>query len=244
MVFLKQFFQGLPEQRYCIQGSLINSSFFISRAIRHVSVSRKSVMRMLLLPQIVCVMLLAGCVSSPPRHVNNLCHIFDEKNGWYEDARKAEKKWGSSIPTMMAIMHQESRFQSTAKPPRTRILWIFPGPRLSSAYGYPQAKDETWDWYRNSSGNGWADRDDFEDAIDFIGWYNVQSNRRSGIQLKDTYHLYLAYHEGHGGFNRRTFKNKSWLKGVAKKVSARALSYRKQLAGCRERLESDGWWFF
>ncbi len=185
-----------------------------------------------------------GCVTSPPRHIDNVCHIFDEKSGWYEDAKDAEERWGSPIPVLMAIMYQESRFQPKAKPARRKILWIFPGPRKSSAYGFSQAKDGTWNWYRKSSGNRGADRDDFEDAVDFIGWYNKQSQKRSKIDLNDAYHLYLAYHEGHGGFNRRTFRKKGWLKSVAKKVSARANLYRRQLQGCQERLESDGWWFF
>ncbi len=187
---------------------------------------------------------MVGCVTSPPRHTENICHIFDEKDGWYDDAKDAQKQWGSPIYITMAFMHQESRFRAKAKPPRTSFLWIFPGPRPSSAYGYSQAKDETWDWYKKSSGNWGADRDDFTDAVDFVSWYNYTSRKRNGIKNTDAYHLYLAYHEGHGGFKRRTFKNKAWLKGVAKKVSARSATYRKQLAGCQERLESGGWWPF
>lgn len=193
---------------------------------------------------ILFMLLLAGCVTTPPKHQDNICHIFDEKDDWYDDAKDAQKRWGSPIYVTMAIMHQESRFQAKAKPPRTRFLWIFPGPRPSSAYGYSQAKDETWDWYKRSGGKWSADRDEFGDAIDFIAWYNHTSQKRNGIKPTDTYHLYLAYHEGHGGFERRTFNKKGWLKGVAKKVSARSLRYKNQLAGCLERLESDGWWFF
>jgi hypothetical protein len=176
--------------------------------------------------------------------VENICHIFDEKNGWYKQAKQSEKKWGTSIPSMMAFMYQESRFQPKAKPPRTTFLWVFPGPRKSSAYGFSQAKDDTWDWYIDKSGNWGADRDKFKDAIDFIGWYNRVSYNQSGIKLNDTYHQYLAYHEGHGGFNRQTFKNKKWLIQVAKKVSARSATYRQQLVGCQKRLDRSGWWFF
>lgn len=186
---------------------------------------------------------IVGCTTAPPRNPDNLCDIFEEKSRWYKDAKHAEKRWKSPIPTMMAMMHQESRFVAKAKPPRTKILWIFPGPRKSSAYGYSQAKDETWEWYQNNSGNNWSSRDNFGDAIDFLGWYNYQSGRLSKIKPNDTYHLYLAYHEGHGGFNRRTFRNKQWLKDVAKKVAARAYRYRKQLDSCRKDLES-GFWFW
>lgn len=187
---------------------------------------------------------LSGCVTSPPRHVDNICHIFDEKDGWYDDALSAQKKWGTPIPILMAFMHQESRFQPKAKPPRTKLLWVFPGPRVSSAYGFSQAKDETWDWYKDQAGGWGADRDDFADAVDFVAWYNSVSHKRNGIALNDPYNLYLAYHEGHGGFSRRTYSNKRWLTSVAKKVSSRAATYKRQLAGCQERLESNGWWFF
>ena len=188
-------------------------------------------------------MLLAGCATSPPRHVDNICHIFDEKSGWYKKAKRSQKKWGTPIPVMMAIMHQESRFQSKAKPPRSKILWVIPGPRKSSAYGYSQAKDGTWDWYKKAAGRWGADRDDFGDAIDFIGWYNSVSRKRNHIKLDSAYHLYLAYHEGHGGYNRGTYKKKGWLKQVASKVATRSVRYQKQLQGCEKRLDS-GWWIF
>lgn len=188
--------------------------------------------------------LLSSCVSGPPQRLDNVCNIFDEKDSWYKQARKAEKRWGTSIAVNMAIMHQESRFRRKAKPPRTRILWVLPGPRKSSAYGYSQAKKETWDWYIRSTGNRGADRDKFKDAIDFIGWYNSVSYRKNKTAKNDAYHLYLAYHEGHGGFNRRTFNKKGWLKGVAKKVSSRAQTYQRQLQSCEKRLQRSGWWFF
>lgn len=196
------------------------------------------------LGMVVFIVFLVGCVSTPPKHQDNLCHIFDEKDGWYKDAKKASKRWGTPIATNMAIMHQESRFVATAKPPRKKFLWIFPGPRPSSAYGYPQAKDETWKWYKDKSGSWGADRNDFDDAIDFIAWFNHISVKNNKIARNDTYRLYLAYHEGHGGFSRGTFKSKGWLQGVAKKVDKRAKNYRAQLAKCEDRLDSSWWWPF
>jgi len=145
---------------------------------------------------------------------------------------------------MMAIIYQDSGFDRKAKPPRNRFLWIFPGSRPSTAYGYSQALDTTWDAYRQDTGNHGADRDDFGDAIDFVGWYNYKSHKYCGIKPNDAYHLYLAYHEGHGGFNRRKFKNKTWLKKVAKKVSKRSNTYRQQLQRCQKRLEGPWWWPF
>ena len=188
------------------------------------------------------VLVLAGCTTSQPQDVNNVCAIFQEKGGWYDDAADARDDWGSPIPVMMAIMHQESRFKAKAKPPRKKIFGFIPGPRPSNAYGYSQALKSTWKSYKRSAGNYGADRDDFGDAIDFIGWYNYQSHKRSGISRKDAYRLYLAYHEGHGGYNRRTYKKKQWLIEVARKVQRRANTYQQQLVGCEEDLKS-GWFF-
>ena len=192
---------------------------------------------------VALAVLLTGCATSPPSNQNDLCAIFREKDDWYEDAADAAKNWNSPIATMMAIMHQESRFNAKAKPPRKKIFGIIPGPRPSTSYGYSQAKKSTWKGYQRASGNYGADRDDFDDAIDFIGWYNSVSVKRCKIRRNDTYHLYLAYHEGHGGFNRRSFKNKAWLKKVAKKVSARALRYDRQLKRCEKELQKP-WWHF
>ncbi|MGH1485977.1 MAG: transglycosylase SLT domain-containing protein [Cellvibrionaceae bacterium] len=196
-------------------------------------------MKALLITAVLCL-LVSGCVTSPPQQVGNICSIFDEKSRWYKKAKKSEKRWGSPISTMMAMMHQESRFRAKAKPPRTKILWIIPGPRKSDAYGYPQAKDSTWAWYKKSSGNRGADRDDFGDAIDFIGWYNVQTNKKNRVSLDNTRNLYLAYHEGHGGYARATYRKKGWLVNVANKVDRRATTYKQQLQGCEKRLNRSG----
>lgn len=186
---------------------------------------------------------LAGCATTPPAHQDDICAIFREKDDWYEDAEAARGRWYSPIPVMMAIMYQESRFVDDAAPPRHYYLGFIPGPRASDAYGYSQAKDATWDAYRRDSGNWGADRDDFADAIDFIGWYNRNSRHQCGIDPDDTYHLYLAYHEGQGGFNRRSFRDKPALKAVAKKVSARSHQYTRQLNGCEASLK-EPWWQF
>lgn len=184
------------------------------------------------------LLLLSACASSPPRQVNNICSIFSERPHWYKAAKKSEKRWGSSVSSMMAFMHQESRFVSKAKPPREKIFGFIPGPRKSSAYGYSQAQDGTWKWYKKSTGNWGADRDDFQDAVDFIGWYNTQTKKTNGVSLGNTYGLYLAYHEGHGGFKKKSYDKKPWLKDVAKKVARRAATYSKQLKGCEGKFSS------
>jgi hypothetical protein len=144
------------------------------------------------------------------------------------------------VHVQLAIIYQESKFVDDARPPRGRFLWLIPWGRASSAYGYAQAKDETWNWYIQKTGNRGADRDDFSDAVDFIGWYLDTSHRILGISRSDAYNQYLAYHEGQGGYKRKTYNKKPWLINVARKVEKRARSYQYQLARCEDELDS-GW---
>ncbi|MET0063433.1 MAG: transglycosylase SLT domain-containing protein [Candidatus Thiodiazotropha endolucinida] len=187
-----------------------------------------------------CLMAVYGCSSSPPRNMADACDIFEEKDDWYEASEEAFEKWGVPIHLQLAIIHQESRFEHDAKPPREKLFWFIPWFRKSSAYGYAQVQDTTWEWYQRETGNSWADRDDYEDAVDFIGWYGSVSHRKLGISKWDTYRQYLAYHEGHGGYKRASYNKKPWLLKVARKVESNAKRYRSQIASCRERLER-GW---
>ena len=91
-------------------------------------------------PVVGLILMVGGCTTSPPDKLDNICDIFREKDGWYADAKDARERWGAPISIMMAFMHQESRFVAGAKPPRTKIWGIIPGPRASDAYGYSQAR--------------------------------------------------------------------------------------------------------
>ena len=186
---------------------------------------------------------LAGCASSPPEEPDNACGIFSEKEKWYSEARKARKKWGLPVAMGLAFVHQESAYESEAKPPRGRLLWVVPWLRSSSAYGYAQATDEAWSDYRRATNSWLAERDDFGDALDFIGWYNDRSHRELGIGKSDAYHLYLAYHEGPTGYRSGRWNNKSHVKTYASKVSRRYDRYRDQLSKCSSQLEKRRGWF-
>lgn len=187
---------------------------------------------------------LTGCIPPPPENPANLCSIFTEYPTWYWATRDTQKKWGVPINVQMAIMYQESRFVGSAKPPRGRILWIIPWFRPSSAYGYAQALDGTWDHYVEATGNGSADRDEFADASDFIGWYGYEAYRQANIPRNNAYRLYLAYHEGIGGYRRGSFNQKPWLIQVARKVNSRANLYQSQYNACKTRLPEKHWWQF
>lgn len=177
---------------------------------------------------------LVSCSSSPvPKSsMDNICEIFAHDSDWREAAEKSYRKWGTPPWTLLAIVYQESTFQHNARPDMDYFLFI-PTGRPTSAYGYAQAVDGTWEEYKRKTGNSWADRDDIYDALDFIGWYNHQSAVRSKVSKRNAYQIYLAYHEGHGGYNRRTYTKKPWLMRTARVVQKRAVKFMKQYQTCR-----------
>lgn len=183
--------------------------------------------------------LLSGCATTPPSKPDDICQIFKQKKGWYADAKKAQEKWHIPMTVTMATIYQESRFISNARPERTHILWIIPGPRPSDAYGYAQALSVSWENYSHSTGRFSPSRDDFADATDFISWYYAVSVRKNHIAADDAYDLYLSYHEGQGGFARKSYDAKPWLKQVANKVQVKAKQYSAQLVGCVDELEAS-----
>ncbi|TON84654.1 hypothetical protein CGH49_00815 [Vibrio parahaemolyticus] len=197
-------------------------------------------------PLVVSVLgsvLLAGCATAPPKQQDNLCEIFREKSGWYDDAKDMEKEWGTPINVAMAIIKQESSFRHDAKPPKDYVLGFIPWGRVSSAYGYAQAQDPAWDDFQDSTGQG-GSRTNFDDSIMFVGWYTYETRRQLGISLWDPYNQYLAYHEGRGGYKRGTYKRKPSLMKVARRVEQTAKTYGWQLKQCRQELEDNSSWFF
>ncbi|EKO3990213.1 hypothetical protein DX541_02890 [Vibrio fluvialis] len=189
------------------------------------------------------LLLLAGCATSPPSKQNNLCEIFREKPQWYEDAVEMQDEWGTPIQIAMAIIKQESSFRHDAKPPKDYLLGFIPWGRVSSAYGYAQAQDPAWDDFQRATDYG-GSRTNFDYSLMFIGWYTSETQKTLGVSKWDTYHQYLAYHEGRGGFKRKSYQSKPTLIKVARKVEQQAKDYGWQLKQCRQELEDNRSWFF
>jgi hypothetical protein len=185
---------------------------------------------------------LVGCSNNrPPTQQEDVCLIFAEKPEWHDAAEDAAKRWGTPVFVPMAMMYQESSFRADARPPMRYFLGIIPYGRPSTAYGYAQVKDETWADYQRETGNNWSSRDNFADAIDFMGWYTAKTQRVNGISKWDAYNQYLNYHEGWGGFSRGSHLQKAWLLPVAGKVGERSRRYSMQYKGCKDSLPSSGW---
>lgn len=193
--------------------------------------------------------ILVGCGSSPTKKISskaqNRCDIrcvFKENPKWRREAEKSAKLWGTSVPVIMAIIYKESTFKQHARPINKQKKHSKRGKKadkssrhnghgkyLSSAYGYAQALTGTWDHYRRETGRKMARRNSFADCAHFIGWYSAESYKRCGIRKNDAYHLYLAYHEGHEGFNRRMYKKNKDVMTSARTVSTQAKIFDKQL---------------
>lgn len=177
------------------------------------------------------VLVLVGCATvPPPKNKENLGAIFHEYPKWYKAAKKCERKWGVPVNVQMAIIYYESAFKGDARTPFKTVCGIPTWKRISSAYGYAQALDGTWDEYLSQAGGWFAKRNKFESATDFIGWYSCQARQRLGISSYDPYNLYLAYHEGLGGYVRQSYMKKPWLMAYARKVALKSQIFQDQLA--------------
>ncbi|HVH03017.1 MAG TPA: transglycosylase SLT domain-containing protein [Amaricoccus sp.] len=188
---------------------------------------------------LIAICALLGACSGhekPPSSVVDACRMQSERPQWFSAMRKTQDKWGVPVSVQLATIARESSFRHDAQPTKRIGSGLFSRevPR-SSAYGYAQAIDGTWEGYQKATGRWRADRDDFADASDFIGWYMNTNARVNGVSVNDTYNQYLAYHEGKAGFARGTYHKKSWLPPVARDVEAWATLYEQQLQSCPVR---------
>lgn len=183
------------------------------------------------------VALLAGCASAPTR-TTNACAVLDQKSGfftnWERSVKKAEREYGIPMPVILATMYAESNFKHNARPPRTKLLGFIPWKRQSTAYGYAQALNGTWDRYRRETGRMGAKRNNFEDAARFIAWYHRESVKRNGVAPHDAYNLYLNYYLGHAGYARGNGRAGIATRG-AQRAQTMSRQYDQQLRRCGRR---------
>lgn len=182
------------------------------------------------------VLLAASCgggSGTAPRQLDNACSILSERPDYLSAFRAAERRYGVPVHVQMATIYQESKFISDARTPFRYAAGVVPLGRQSSAYGYSQALDGTWEEYLDETGKRAARRDRIRDATDFMGWYMLQTQDRLGVPVTDARNQYLAYHEGRTGFARGSYNAKPWLVRVAGEVGQRSNMYAVQLQSCR-----------
>ncbi len=198
--------------------------------------------KFLLLILVSEIVFLTGCVTPRPNNVENICSIFRQYPDWYWATQRVARKWHVPVNVQMAVIHQESHFNATAKPPRTKLLWIIPWKRPTSAYGYSQAINGTWRRYKTATGNAAASRYNFADAVDFIGWYATKAYWRAGVDRTNAFQVYLAFHEGIGGYQAHSYHRNPGIMFIARKVANLSYRYRMQLASCEASLKRKPWW--
>ncbi|MEI2687989.1 MAG: lytic transglycosylase [Cypionkella sp.] len=184
----------------------------------------------------ILLLALASCGGgnfSAPRQLDDACAILRQRPEYGKAMKVAERRWGIPVSVQMAAIHQESKFIGNARTPHRFALGVIPMGRQSSAYGYSQALDGTWEEYKKEQHRRGAKRDRISDATDFMGWYMSQSTEKLGIARNDAGAQYLAYHEGRTGYSNQSYLGKPWLVEVAASVERRAELYAAQLSACR-----------
>ena len=176
-------------------------------------------------------MFITSCVGIP-KNQEDACSILKQKKSWRSALKKTQRKWGISAGMQLAFIKTESNFRSTARTERKYFLGLIPSGRISSAYGYSQALDGTWNEYKKRTGNRYHRRSNFAHSTNFIGWYVDKSSKLLGISKNNAYLHYLAYHQGQAGFKTGAYRTKSGLLKVAKKTAYNKKIFDRQLKKC------------
>ena len=189
------------------------------------------------------LLLLVSCSTKIPSNQDDICKIIEENPSWSKHLLDTQKKWNAQPSTVMAIIRQESSFDPNAAPERDKVLGFIPWKRSSSAKGYAQAIEGTWEEYKKQTNKKRVKRTNFSDSVDFIGWY-LSKAPSARIKAYEVDKLYIAYHEGYGGYKRKTYRDsdKAWLIDVAKKVKYNSVRYERQLMRCPLKEQSKAFW--
>lgn len=169
----------------------------------------------------------AGCASIESVSTNyshDACKMLTENKDWMKATYRTWKKWGVPISVQLSIIKHESSFNGDASA------------KTSTAYGYAQALTGTFKEYKEDTNNLGANRGSFYDSTDFIGWYFNKSIKQIEHNPYDAASFYLAYHEGIGGYQKKSYLKKKWLMSKSKDVQYVADKYRGQINKCRLKI--------
>lgn len=185
---------------------------------------------------------LVACSDPPPKRSTNICEIFKEYPQWYWHTQEVQQKWGAPISVQMTIIYEESSFRNDAKPPREKLFGFIPWVRETTASGYSQALNPTWQLYLKATNQRGASRTNFANAVDFIGWFTDYAHKELKLKKSDMFDLYLAYHEGINGYRNHSYIRKPWLVHLARESEALQQRYHKQLLQCAGDIPQKPWW--
>ncbi len=187
------------------------------------------------------LLFITSCISAP-RDTSNTCLMFTDNYFWYKFVKNSEKKWGAPVELQMAIIQRESDFDWLAAPEWDKLFKVIPYKRKSSAFGYSQAINKTWDQFVRETDQPLALRISFNDSVDFIGWYINKSNQILKIPKDDYFKQYIAYHEGWGSF--KDYKKSPKVIPYAREVDRVAKKYKAQLNQCKNQLTTNKYFIY
>ena len=84
---------------------------------------------------------------SAPRQLDDACAIIRERPQYWRAMERTERRWGIPVHVQMATIYQESKFIGNARTPFSYALGVIPMGRQSTAYGFSQALNGTWEEY-------------------------------------------------------------------------------------------------
>lgn len=149
-------------------------------------------------------------VKSGLERGETLSHLLDRKPHYREAAADASRIYGVHTNTIFAFIKYESSFNEYA------------AARTSTARGLGQFLEGTWKGFikeikkeshpdhalyvKMMADPEWGKRNPLEwrfhpeASIHAVAWYTKQNAQMLGIALDNTYDLYMAHHEGAGGY--------------------------------------------
>ena len=101
----------------------------------------------------IIFLFMVACTKIETTYVEDSCKLFQNKKNWYKATKSSYEKWQATISLQLAIINQESSFNQFAKPKRNKIFGIIPSSRPSTAFGYAQVTNPTWNWYKTRTNN-------------------------------------------------------------------------------------------
>mgnify|MGYP003557508621 CR=1 FL=1 len=110
----------------------------------------------------ILLLALASCGGgnySAPHNLDDACAILAQRPPYWKAMKATERRWGVPVSVQMAAIYQESKFVGNARTPHRYALGVIPMGRQSSAYGYSQALDGTWEEYQQAEGGRGTKRD-------------------------------------------------------------------------------------
>lgn len=170
--------------------------------------------------------------STKTSNIENACSILRENPDWFRAAVRTDLVYGVPIHTQLAFVRHESQFVKDARPLNKNKKTMAHKKYASTAYGFSQALNGTWEQFKSEMKDNRLDRTNFGHSLEFIGWYNSKNIKSGLVRANNVSHLYLAYHEGPSGYKNKSYRKKPWLINYSKAVSETSEKYRKQLSAC------------